>query len=79
MLNRKLVKRVTKSSASFPAEKVVMLKTVGYCDLLLNPIKEKFGKTIPAALKKPQKLVQHIIEVMKVGDSQILADLKLGF
>ncbi len=45
-----------KLNYKIPAKGVVRIKSVGYYDLLLPPIKEKFGKSIPKELLQPQKV-----------------------
>lgn len=40
----------------FPAKGVVNIKSTGYYDLMLPPIKKKFGQSIPADLLSPQEV-----------------------
>lgn len=41
---------------SIPAADVVKVEAVAYYDLLLEPIKEKYGESMPKALLKPQEI-----------------------
>ena len=50
-------------SYEIPARNVVKIIAVGYYDLLLPPIKKKFGKNIPDDLKKAQKVAQAIVKL----------------